>query len=132
MWPNISFIKRKPKPLGTEFKVFVDSITNVMCWLEIQEGKKRMKRKPYFRRLGATASCVRRSVQAGNKFVVRNKKKIDGSDTTKENSIHEKDDVEGVIIMDDDSEKRDIPPPPPQKSSITKNTLQEENVHTDK
>ena len=36
--PNISFIKRKPKPLGTELKNGVDSDSGVMICAEIQEG----------------------------------------------------------------------------------------------
>jgi hypothetical protein len=43
--PNISFIKRKPKPLGTEFKTLVDAVTRVMTCTEIQEGKQRMQEK---------------------------------------------------------------------------------------
>ena len=43
--PNISFIKRKPEPLGTEFKNIVDGLTVQILWLEIQEGKDRMKTK---------------------------------------------------------------------------------------
>ena len=35
--PHISFIMRKPKPLGTEFKCIVDAETGVMKHLEIQE-----------------------------------------------------------------------------------------------
>lgn len=34
--PNLSFIKRKPKPLGTEFKVVVDGASGMMVSLEIQ------------------------------------------------------------------------------------------------
>ena len=37
--PNISFIKRKPEPLGTEFKVAMDGLTGKLLFLEIQEGK---------------------------------------------------------------------------------------------
>ena len=66
--PNITYISRKPKPLGTEFKCFVDEITKVMLYLEVQEEKVRMSKKPHFTKLGSTASCVMRSVDAGNKF----------------------------------------------------------------
>jgi hypothetical protein len=43
--PNISFIKRKPKPLGTEFKTLVDAVTGVMTCTEIQQGKQGMQEK---------------------------------------------------------------------------------------
>ena len=36
--PNLSFIKRKPEPSGTEFKVAMDGIIGKSLWLEIQEG----------------------------------------------------------------------------------------------
>jgi len=37
--PNISYIIRKPEPLGTEFKTVCCQSTGVMIWLEIQRGK---------------------------------------------------------------------------------------------
>ena len=52
---------RKPKPLGTEFKNLVCGMSGLMLWLEIQEGKERMRKKEYIR-LGATAACVMRGV----------------------------------------------------------------------
>ena len=36
--PNLSFIKRKPEPLGTEFKVAMDGLTGKSLSLETQEG----------------------------------------------------------------------------------------------
>ena len=45
--PNLSFVKRKPEPLGTEFKNLVDGISGHMLWLELQEGKERMKNKVF-------------------------------------------------------------------------------------
>ena len=62
------FIQRKPKPLGTEFKCFVDSVLLVLLHLELQEGKVRMSQKSHFQTLGATASCVLRAVDAGKEF----------------------------------------------------------------
>ena len=37
--PNISFVERKPEPLGTEFKNVCCGITGIMLGLEIQRGK---------------------------------------------------------------------------------------------
>ena len=62
--PNISFIKRKPKPLGTEYKNICCGITGIVLHLEIQEGKNSMKTKPFFNRLGATAACALRLSRA--------------------------------------------------------------------
>ena len=81
--PNISFIKRKPEPLGkvmagccmhvlmfslnlffsffhkgTEFKCIACPITGVMLFLEIQRGKDGMKDQLHHRALGATAGCT--------------------------------------------------------------------------
>ena len=55
--PNISYIFRKPKPLGTEFKTMVDADTGVMVHLEVQEGKDAMRSKEHHAQLGATAAC---------------------------------------------------------------------------
>ena len=45
--PHLSFIMRKPKPLGTEFKCVADGSTGIMLFLEIQEGKERMANRKY-------------------------------------------------------------------------------------
>ena len=37
-----------------------------MLYLEAQEGKVRMSKKPHFTKLGSTASCAMPSVDAGN------------------------------------------------------------------
>ena len=66
--PNLSYIKRKPEPLGTEFKVATDGLSGMMAWLEIQEGKERMPKKDFFIELGATAGCVMRGVKNGEKY----------------------------------------------------------------
>jgi len=67
--PHLSFIARKPEPLGTEFKNLVDGVTGAMLWLEIQEGKERMKKKQ-FQNMGSTAACVMRGVAAcGSTFM---------------------------------------------------------------
>ena len=58
--PNISFIKRKPKPLGTEFKTLCDTVTGVMVHMEIQEGKEAMRVKTHARELGVTCACTLR------------------------------------------------------------------------
>jgi len=34
--PNISFVKRKPEKLGTEFKNIVDGVSDNRLWLGIQ------------------------------------------------------------------------------------------------
>ena len=37
--PNISYIARKPKPLGTEFKTVCCGLSGIMVQMEIQRGK---------------------------------------------------------------------------------------------
>ena len=44
--PHISFIKRKPEPLGSEFKDLCDE-HGIMLWAELQESKDVMEDKPY-------------------------------------------------------------------------------------
>lgn len=58
--PHISFVKRKPRPLGTEFKNVACAETGVMLHLELQRGKEPMKHSDYHRELGATAACTLR------------------------------------------------------------------------
>ena len=61
--PNISFILRKPCPLGTEFKDTCDGETSIMLYLEIQRGRVEMPiRYPENRLHGATAACTLRQV----------------------------------------------------------------------
>jgi len=63
--PNISFILRKPRPLGTEFKVTCCSTTGMMLDVEIQRGKTGMPHMyPENIPLGATTACTLRQVQA--------------------------------------------------------------------
>ena len=59
--PNISFILRKPKPLGTELKTVASTASNgPIIWAEIQEGKNGMKNKTHFSTHCATYSCAMR------------------------------------------------------------------------
>lgn len=41
--PHISFIMRKPEDLGTELKVVADTKSNILLYLEIQQGKSAME-----------------------------------------------------------------------------------------
>mmetsp|Transcript_36692 Transcript_36692/g.86170 ORF Transcript_36692/g.86170 Transcript_36692/m.86170 type:complete len:238 (+) Transcript_36692:989-1702(+) len=45
--PHLSFVPRKPEPLGVELKTLCDSTTGVMLFLEICEGKERMPLKKF-------------------------------------------------------------------------------------
>ena len=65
--PNILYVKRKPEPLDTEVKNVVDGISGSMLWIEIQEGKERMKNKEY-QNLGSTAACTLCDVMATEDF----------------------------------------------------------------
>ena len=62
--PNISYVMRKPKPLGTEFKTAVDVDTGIMTYLEIQEGRDPMRAKEHAGELGVTSACVLRAAVA--------------------------------------------------------------------
>lgn len=62
--PNISFVVRKPEPLGTEFKTCACPITGIMTMMEIQRGKEGMKEKKYNKDLGATTGCTLRLLEA--------------------------------------------------------------------
>ena len=51
---NVSYGAHKHKPLGTEFKNVVDDMGGLMMWLEIQEGKIRMRNLEYTKELGGS------------------------------------------------------------------------------
>ena len=61
--PHLSFIIRKPEPLGCELKTIADGVSGVMLRLELQEGKIPMSKKAGRRLLGATTSCTMRLVE---------------------------------------------------------------------
>jgi hypothetical protein len=62
--PNISYIQRKPRPLGTEMKCVADGETGMMLYLEVQEGKDAMRRARFSTEQGCTAACTMRLCEA--------------------------------------------------------------------
>ena len=63
--PHLSFVKRKPEPLGAEVKNLCDGVSGVMLHLEIQEGKTRMAAKKYCQKYKATTACTVRLCDLG-------------------------------------------------------------------
>ena len=61
--PHLSFIHRKPEPLGTEFKVAACAQQRVFLHLEIQRGKEDMKDAKYTGSLGAQSACAIRLLE---------------------------------------------------------------------
>jgi hypothetical protein len=58
--PHLSFLKRKPIPLGTESKVVCEGTFGLCMYLEVQKGKVAMARKKYCRQYKATTACTLR------------------------------------------------------------------------
>ena len=58
--PHVSSIKRKPQPLGSEFKCCCDTVTNIMIHIELQKGKEAMLSEKYSSNNKATVACVLR------------------------------------------------------------------------
>ena len=58
--PNLTWLLRKPEPLGTEFKTVCCAITGLMTVMETQRGRDGMKDIKYNREYGATAGCTMR------------------------------------------------------------------------
>ena len=56
--PHLSFVKRKPEPLGAEVKNLCDGLSGVMLYLELQEGKTRMANKKFCDEEKATTACT--------------------------------------------------------------------------
>lgn len=108
-FPNISFVARKPEPLGVELKALIDAVTSkqnellflflctyltdsafvptaIMLYLEIQRGKEAMntpKYGKYSNEVGSTASfvkrCIERTKYSGLRIVERLHAKSRGS-----------------------------------------------------
>jgi hypothetical protein len=79
--PNISYIIRKPEPLGTEFKTSVCPTLNIMTYMEVCEGKEGMKTKPFHRTLGATTACAVRMAQGTCQSAYDNRTEIVKADS---------------------------------------------------
>lgn len=58
--PNLSYIQRKPEPLGTELKVTADAHTGMFLFLEIQRGKEAMRRAEFAQETLKTTACTAR------------------------------------------------------------------------
>ena len=76
--PNISYIIRKPEPLGTEFKTVCCPITGVMTYMEIQRGKEGMKNMRLQGTLGATAACTVRCAEGAHQGSTQLKDSVKG------------------------------------------------------
>ena len=64
--PNISYIIRKPEPLGTEYKSICCPSTGVMTYMKIQRGKDGMKNMRLQKELGATTACTIRCAEGSH------------------------------------------------------------------
>ena len=58
--PHYSYIFRNPEPLGTEMKNVACSRLRTMLHLDIQKGKKAMKKSTFQSELGGTDACMKR------------------------------------------------------------------------
>jgi hypothetical protein len=56
--PHKSFIERKPKPFGSEFKSVCEGTFGMCVKIELQSGKIRMARKKWCRKYKATTACT--------------------------------------------------------------------------
>jgi hypothetical protein len=65
-WPHISYILRKPEPLGTEFKNTCCAITGVIMTLEIQRAKEHTHKQKYNKDFGATTGVCLRLVESAD------------------------------------------------------------------
>ena len=62
--PHLSYIIRKPEPLGTEFKKVACSVTGALLFIEVKKGKEGMKHSRYQQELGANAACTNRMMES--------------------------------------------------------------------
>jgi hypothetical protein len=67
--PNLSFIPRKPEPLGAEFKAVCCAATSVMVWIEPQRGRDAMRAAEFGAGSGVTAACTMRGARDSKRYV---------------------------------------------------------------
>ena len=60
--PHMSFVPRKPVPLGCELKCAADGTSVVMMYIEVQEGKTRMMRMRFADEYPATVATTLRMI----------------------------------------------------------------------
>ena len=58
--PFVSFVPRKPRSLGTEFKNVACPETGMLTYLELQRGKNPMRELKYYKEFGTTVACALR------------------------------------------------------------------------
>ena len=64
--PHLSYVLRKPEPLGTEFKSCACPLLKIMTCLELCRGKDEMKEQKYHMEFGSTAATTCRIAEAVN------------------------------------------------------------------
>lgn len=66
--PHLSYIQRKPEPLGTELRSCCEGHSGIMVNVELQEGKDAMQKREFVKAYGANAaSCLRITLDALHK-----------------------------------------------------------------
>jgi hypothetical protein len=63
---HLSFVERKPFPLGTEAKVVCDGSMGMCVFIELQKGKTTMARQKWCRDYKATTACTVRLLDKMN------------------------------------------------------------------
>ena len=71
---HLSYIFRKPEPLGTKFKTVAYYVTGAFLFIELQRGKEGTKNSRYHQELGATAACTKRMMEATKGIGQKSKK----------------------------------------------------------
>ena len=61
--PHLSYIFRKPEPLGTSFNTVACYVTEAFLFIELQRRREGMKHSKYQQQLGATAACTKRMME---------------------------------------------------------------------
>ena len=62
--PHLSYIFRKPEPLGTAFNTVACYVTGAFLFIEFHIGKEGLKQSKYKKDLGVTTACTKRIMEA--------------------------------------------------------------------
>ena len=62
--PHLSYIFHKPYPLRTQFKTVACYVSGDLLFIELQRGKQGINHSKYQQGIGATASCIKITLEA--------------------------------------------------------------------
>ena len=67
--PHLSYIFHNPEPLGTKFKTVTCPVTGALIFVEVQRLRLGMDQSKYLKKLGSTADCTKKMMEATKEWL---------------------------------------------------------------